>query len=89
MAINLFKVLSSLVINMAELTIDVPNDIAKQMEKMRFLNWNEILLRDILFSLNEREIVESILEKSKLKEKDVEEIDEIIKRDLFEKYYKA
>ncbi len=33
---------------------------------------------------NERKIVESILKRSKLKEKDVEEIDSIIKRDLFE-----
>jgi hypothetical protein len=39
--------------------------------------------------MNEREIVESILAKSKLKEEDVEEIDNLIKRDLFEKYYKT
>ena len=39
--------------------------------------------------MNEREKVESILAKSKLKEEDVEEIDNLIKRDLFEKYYKT
>ena len=37
--------------------------------------------------MHEREIVESILAKSKLKEEDIEEIDNLTKRDLFEKYY--
>ncbi len=53
------------------------------------MNWNEKLVKDIRFFLNEREIVESILAKSKLKEEDIEEIDNLIKRDLFEKYYKT
>lgn len=74
---------------MTELVLNVPNDIAKQMKKLHFINWNEKLVKDILFFLNEREIVESILARSKLKEKDVEEIDTVIKRGLFEKYYKT
>ena len=74
---------------MAELIIDVPNEIAKDMKRVPFINWNEKLVKDILFFLNEREIVESILMKSKLKETDVEEIDNLIKSDLFEKYYKT
>ena len=73
---------------MTELIIDVPNEIAKDMKRVRFINWNEKLVKDILFFLNEREIVESILMKSKLKETDVEEIDNLIKSGLFEKYYK-
>lgn len=72
---------------MTELVVDIPNDISKEMKKFRFTNWNEKLVKDILFFMNEREIVESILAKSKLKEEDVEEIDNLIKRDLFEKYY--
>jgi len=74
---------------MTELTIDIPNEIAKDMKRMYFINWNEKLVKDILFFLNEREIVESILMKSKLKETDVEEIDNLIKSGLFEKYYKT
>ena len=74
---------------MTELIIDVPNEIAKDMKRVRFINWNEKLVKDILFFLNEREIVESILMKSKLKETDVEEIDNLIKSGLFEKYYKT
>ncbi len=74
---------------MAELVVDIPNDIARDMKKFRFTNWNEKLVKDILFFMNEREIVESILAKSILKEEDVEEIDNLIKRDLFEKYYKT
>ena len=74
---------------MAEIIINVPNDIAKEMGRMHFVNWNEILVKDILLSLNEREIVESILARSKMTEKDAEEIDRIVKRDLFEKHYKA
>ena len=74
---------------MTELVVDIPNDIAKEMKKFRFMSWNEKLVKDIIFFMNEREIVESILAKSKLKEEDVEEIDNIIKRGLFEKYYKT
>ena len=75
---------------MTELVVDIPNDIAKEMKRLRFINWNEKLVKDILLFLNEREIVESTISKrSKLKEKDVEEIDNIIKRGLFEKYYKT
>lgn len=74
---------------MAEIIINVPNDIAKEMDRLHFVNWNEILVKDILLSLNEREIVESILMRSKMTEKDAEEIDRVIKRDLFEKHYKA
>lgn len=74
---------------MTELILDVPNEIAKDMKRLRFINWNEKLVKDILFFLNEREIVESILMKSKLKETDVEEIDNLIKRDLFENYYQT
>ncbi len=59
------------------------------MKRLRFINRNEKLAKDILLFLSEREKVESILERSKLKEKDVEEIDNIIKRGLFEKYYKT
>jgi hypothetical protein len=74
---------------MTELIIDIPNDIAKDMKRAHFINWNEKLIKDIVFFLNEREIVESILSKSKLKETDVEEIDNLIKSGLFEKYYKT
>ncbi len=74
---------------MTELVVDIPNDIAKEMKRLRFINWNEKLVKDILMFLNEREMVESILARSKLKEKDVEAIDNIIKRGLFEKYYKT
>ena len=74
---------------MTQLVVDIPNDIAIEMKRFRFINWNEKLVNDILFFMNEREIVESILAKSKLKEEDIEEIDNLIKRDLFEKYYKT
>jgi len=74
---------------MTELIIDIPNEIAKDMKRVHFINWNEKLIKDILFFLSEREIVESILMKSKLKETDVEEIDNQIKSGLFENYYKT
>lgn len=74
---------------MEELIVDVPKYIAEEMKRLRFINWNEKSVKDILLFLNEREIVESILNRSKLKEKDVEEIDNIFKLDLFEKYYQT
>ncbi len=74
---------------MTELVVDIPAYIAEEMKRLRFINWNEKLVKDILLFLNEREIVESILDRSKLKEKDVEEIDNIFKLDLFQKYYQT
>ena len=41
---------------MTELVVNIPNDIAKKMKKFRFMNWNEKLVKDILFFMNEREI---------------------------------
>lgn len=74
---------------MTELVINIPADIAEEMKRLCFINWNEKLVKDILLFLNKREIVESISNRSKLKEKDVEEIDNIFKLDLFEKYYQT
>ena len=59
---------------MAELVVDTPANITEEMKRLL---------------LNQREIVESILNRSKLKEKDAEEIDNIVKLDLFEKYYQT
>ncbi|HLB72041.1 MAG: hypothetical protein OIN88_09585 [Candidatus Methanoperedens sp.] len=73
---------------MTEITINVPDEVAKKMEKMRFINWNELLVRDILFRLSERDIVEAILAESKMTEEDAEELDRIVKRGLFEKHYR-
>jgi len=72
---------------MTEIILKVPNEIAKEMEEMQFIDWNEVLVKNILLILSERDIVESILMKSKMTEEDVDEIDQIVKRDLFEKYY--
>jgi len=44
---------------MTELVVDIPNDIAEEMKRVRFINWNEKLVKDILLFLNEREIVEN------------------------------
>lgn len=70
---------------MRELIVDIPNDIAKEMKRESFINWNENLFKNFIFTLNERKLVESILSRSKLREEDIEEIDNLIKRDLFEK----
>ncbi len=74
---------------MTEIVIDIPADIVEEMKKLHFINWNEKLVKDVLLFLKEREIMESMLKRSKLKENDVDEIDDIIKRSLFEKYYQT
>jgi len=45
---------------MTELVIDIPNDIAEEMKRLRFINWNEKLVKDILLFLNEREMMDKI-----------------------------
>jgi hypothetical protein len=74
---------------MTEFVVNIPADIAEEMKRLHFINWNEKSVKDILLFLNQRKIVESILNRSKLKEKDVEEIDNIFKLDLFQKYYQT
>jgi len=32
-----------------QLVVDIPNDIAIEMKRFRFINWNEKLVKDILF----------------------------------------
>ncbi|ODS35417.1 MAG: hypothetical protein A7316_03820 [Candidatus Altiarchaeales archaeon WOR_SM1_86-2] len=72
---------------MKKVNIKIPEGIADRMARHELIDWNETLCREITFITSEREVVESILEKSTLTEKDVEDIDRKVKKGLFERYY--
>ena len=70
-----------------ETTLEIPDTIAREMNKHQLINWNEIIAKELIFKVSERQIVEEILKNSKLTEKDAEEISEKIKESLAEQYH--
>ncbi len=69
--------------------LQVPDTIGRVMKKRQFINWNEIITRELLFKVSERQLVEEILKKSKLTEENAEEIGEKIKENLYREHYRA
>jgi len=72
---------------MSNVFVDIPDVLSKRMKDHKLINWGEILARELSLAISEREIVEQILGKSVLEEKDVEEMDADIKRSLYESHY--
>ncbi len=69
---------------MVNITLSVDERIHKKMSKYSEIKWNEIARRAIERKINELEIEDDILGKSKLTDKDVKEISERIKRETFQ-----
>lgn len=58
----------------------IPEAIADNMDRHDIIDQNETICGEIAFIISEREIVESIMEKSTLTSEDVNEIDKKIKK---------
>ena len=69
---------------MVNLTLSLPVELKKNMEKHLDIKWSEVARRAIENKLKEIEIEERILSKSKLTIKDVEEISNKIKKEIGE-----
>ena len=65
---------------MTNMTLSIPEELAKKMKKLSEIRWSEIARQAIEQRVNDFEVMERIASKSKLTKKDVEEISKKIKR---------
>ncbi len=65
---------------MANMTLSIPDELMKKMKLMREVRWSEIARQAIEERINDFEVMEKIASKSKLTQKDVDEISKKIKR---------
>ena len=74
---------------MPNITLSIPEDMHKEMKKHREIRWSEIA-RDALERkirrLNDLEWMDKVLSKSKLTEKDAEEIGNKIKKGIAKRF---
>jgi hypothetical protein len=68
---------------MVNITLALPDLLRRRMVKHTEIKWSEIARRAIEHKLNEIEIEEKILSKSKLTQKDVDEISHKINKEVF------
>jgi len=59
---------------MANMTLAIPDELHKKMKKFREIRWSEVARRAIEQRINDLEMMEKIVSKSKLTKKDAEEI---------------
>ncbi len=72
--------------NMVNVTLTVPIDLKKKMDEFPEINWSEIARQAINQRIQELALLRSITAKSKLTEKNVEEIGKKIKMAIAEKH---
>ena len=65
---------------MTNITLAIPGELHKKMKQFSEIRWSEIARRAIEQRINDLEVMEKIVSKSKLTKKDVEEISKKIKR---------
>jgi len=70
------------------MTLSIPNKIHEEMKKYSEIRWSEVARQAIVKKLNDLKILEEILEKSTLKEEDIDKIDHIIKAGLLVRHKK-
>ena len=73
---------------MVNLTLAIPEDLKREMEKFPEINWSEIARRAMTAHAMKLKLMEKIVEKSKFTEKDVEELDHKIKAGLLKRFSK-
>ena len=71
---------------MPTITLSVPEDIKKDMEESREINWSEVARTAIKTKVAQLKILKAITSKSKLSEKDAIELGRKINASLHEKH---
>ena len=71
---------------MPTITLSVPEELKKEMDKSKFINWSEVARVAIKEKVVQLKILESIASKSKLSENDAVEIGRKIRSSLHKKY---
>ncbi|MFH1365156.1 MAG: hypothetical protein ABIH28_01060 [archaeon] len=73
---------------MPTITLSVPSDLKKEMDKTKFVNWSEIAREAIRERVAQLKILNSITAKSRLTEGDALEIGRKIKKAMHERFKK-
>lgn len=68
------------------ITLSIPEDLKKEMDKTKFINWSEVAREAIRERITQLRILDSIAKKSKLTEQDAIEIGRKIKKSMWKKY---
>jgi len=71
---------------MPNITLAIPEELQKIVKKHNEINWSEIARRAMWDHARRVQFMESLVEKSKLKEKDIDELDRIIKKAVSKRY---
>lgn len=67
---------------MANITLTMPEDLREEIKKHKEVNWSAIMRNAVQDHIRKMHIAEAIAQKSKLTQKDVEEIDRLIKKGI-------
>lgn len=68
------------------ITLSIPSDLKKEMDKTKFINWSEVAREAIRERVAQLAVLNAIATKSKLFEKDALEIGKKIKKSMWKKY---
>jgi hypothetical protein len=70
---------------MPNITLSIPEEVHEIMKKHREMRWSEVARKAIVEEVKKIEMMEKIASKSKLTMKDIEEINEKIKKGIHDK----
>lgn len=73
---------------MPNLTLSIPEELHNIVKKHNEIKWSEVARRAMWLQANKLKLMDTLASKSKLTEKDVEELDHKIKAGLFKRYAK-
>ena len=73
---------------MPTITLSVPEELKKEMDKSKEINWSEVARLAIREKISQLKILNSIAKKSKLTEKDALKLGKEINKSLHKKYKK-
>lgn len=76
------------VIKMVNITLSVPEDLKKEMEDSKIINWSEVAREAIRQKVIQLRILKSIASKSKLTEEDALELGRKVNKAVHERYKK-
>jgi hypothetical protein len=71
---------------MPTITLSVPEDLKREMDEERDINWSEVARAAIKTKISQLKILKAISAKSKLTEKDALELGRKINKSLHERY---
>lgn len=67
---------------MANITLTIPEDLREELQKHKEVNWSEVTRKAMKDHLRKLHIAEAIASKSKFTQKDIDELDKMVKKGI-------